>query len=72
MKNSNWKVTKLYQLDHKLIIHLTAPDLPPAKVIWNGSTRRYEYDGWELLLDHKHHAGVDKALRNYFEGGIMQ
>jgi hypothetical protein len=64
---SAWTVTKHYELTNgtdqrSLIIILEAEGLNPAKVIFNGQTRRYEWDGWEVLLDSKYHASIDEAL----------
>jgi hypothetical protein len=65
--DSKWKVTKHYQLNNTLVIHLEAEGMNPAKVIWNGTSRRYEYDGWGLLLDRQYHAGIDQALKEKFQ-----
>jgi hypothetical protein len=71
---TEWKVTKQYQLSHpdRLIILLAHPDLNPAKVIWNGRYRTYQWDGWELALDPKYHAGIDEAIRQHLEGRLVK
>jgi hypothetical protein len=62
----NWEVTQVIQMTDKISVRLEAPGAHPVRMIWNGATRTYEYDGTGMLVERKYHAALLRALRNYF------
>lgn len=63
----NWEVTEVIQMTDKISVKLVHPDHGLAvRMIWNGASRDYEWDGTGMKVERKHHAGLLRALRNYF------
>jgi hypothetical protein len=63
----NWSVTEVVKMTDRITVRLERPDWPPVRMTWDGHFHAYHYDGTTMRVEPKYHAGLLRALRNYFE-----